>query len=329
MRNCTRCQSNSGLCGDRLYDASLHICCLGVRHMRVNHNGHVLECCGDSYINPLRDRCCGDKPIRHADKLLKCCNNSIVYDSSDVICDDGRLQRTSLACGSVPININETCCENKIFKTSGTPINGGRCCGYDEDVVAFNPDYEVCCAGKTYPKSQGCPESNPTKLYVSNVRGSDTSTSCSLQTPCKTINHAVQLAKYGAIIHVDGTNTEQSPYYECQRDPETNEYTGIKIRNSVHIVGVNGTAAIDGRSKCTVIDIVGTKQTRRARSPMEVSLIGLNITGGFSKNIDVGGAINTKDTSVNVNRCNLQNSTGKHTNYAFRYSQKLALESDL
>ncbi|XP_077979691.1 uncharacterized protein LOC144435027 [Glandiceps talaboti] len=219
------------------------------------------------------------------------------------------MSKKIMTCGDDDIGENQTCCNGELFVTNGTPANGGKCCGFEDGAVGYNPQYRMCCQGHLYELTstqQQCSQVN-TIFYVSNMRGNDKG-NCSLSLPCKTIQRAVDIAKPNDVITIDATNNHLYPYKLCTEDTtDTDQHYGVYIEKSLHINTVNGTAIINSLYDCSVFYFNGTQNTILNREPIEVSLTNLTIISGVSPNPNFGAAITSKDASLIIDNCHFEN----------------------
>ena len=73
-----------------------------------------------------------------------------------------------------------------------------------------------------------------TVIYVSKVKGNDSTFCGSQDSPCYSISQAISQAQFGSSIYLDSTNTTTSPY-DCQ--PLTSYQKGIYVTKALSFVG--------------------------------------------------------------------------------------------
>uniref|UniRef100_W5NCD0 Galaxin-like repeats domain-containing protein n=1 Tax=Lepisosteus oculatus TaxID=7918 RepID=W5NCD0_LEPOC len=112
------------LCGDRQYDNETHFCCED-----LNVYTRTVRCCGNA-----------STPYRTYNPLnASCCNALPEHMRSDFIGTIGSTRK-----------VEKTCCNGTVHETTGTALNGGRCC----NGKGYNPETDFCCSGQTHELSE-------------------------------------------------------------------------------------------------------------------------------------------------------------------------------
>ncbi|XP_070580836.1 uncharacterized protein [Ptychodera flava] len=240
------------------------------------------------------------------------------------------LSEGTIMCGEDFVEESHTCCNGQLFETPGTAANGGRCCGF-VDVIGYNPRHHICCRGVLYSNTNTYCSTLNVQLFVSRRFGNDNN-NCTRNQPCKTIRRSVSSANSGDSIVIDATNTDISPYEECQQ--QGGETVGIEVKKSLHFLSANGTAVISGSSSCSVFDFDGSQMTLKSREPMEVSLTGLKFINGKTPRSKLGAFVTVSDASLTVTDCEFVDGTANDMTlarqyYAVHYTLKTVIGNSL
>ncbi|XP_071504970.1 uncharacterized protein [Diadema antillarum] len=170
-----------GLCNGFVYELEHQGCCNGQVYTL-----YMEQCCGDILVLPRYDeelrplQCCEDVAVYNSE-TESCITDRIWpfpkanarecgftwYDNREFGCRDNELvpygappgirfcgveqpvqydESEQECCGGQLIGPGQTCCNGIIHSTPGTPLKGGRCCGY----AAYNPTSQVCCLDQVH-----------------------------------------------------------------------------------------------------------------------------------------------------------------------------------
>uniref|UniRef100_A0A8W8LTS5 Galaxin-like repeats domain-containing protein n=1 Tax=Magallana gigas TaxID=29159 RepID=A0A8W8LTS5_MAGGI len=180
----------NGKITDEPYDEASEICCeKSGKHTKINHQGHKIDCCGETTIDTESQVCCVnqtyDSPITQGNDAGKhriCCGSTphIQHYNYHYCCGENYISKNLGCCAEKPYNrsmsyckrntgtvlaIGEGICGSQIYNRSHQ-----KCCGVStlHNVSAADAQYR-CCGSELYNKktSQCCRPQN----IVQNLTG--------------------------------------------------------------------------------------------------------------------------------------------------------------
>ncbi|XP_033126197.1 galaxin-like, partial [Anneissia japonica] len=103
-------------------------------------------------ISESHSRCCGS--VAYDNQTEVCKNNEVrdrhEWEMKPNKCGPLYYNPTNQSCClNELIGPGQTCCENGVYATPGTPLNEGGCCNSE----GFNQDTHICCSAKLYLKT--------------------------------------------------------------------------------------------------------------------------------------------------------------------------------
>ncbi|XP_015196448.2 uncharacterized protein [Lepisosteus oculatus] len=130
-------------CGGALnkFDSRESLCCGGQLYLKLDD----MACCGQAWFNTTQHQCLGELVRkRGSDARLSMCGRNAHFDPISQRCCINSEHKGE------PYGPGQTCCNGTVHETTGTALNGGRCC----NGKGYNPETDFCCSGQTHELSE-------------------------------------------------------------------------------------------------------------------------------------------------------------------------------
>lgn len=149
---CIWYDKNRNVTDVKLYDEASEVCCeMSGTHKKINHQGHEIDCCGETTIDTESQVCCVnqtyDSPITQgidAGKRRICCGNTphIQHDKYHYCCGEDYIYIKNLKC-----------CVGKPFDPSKSYCKRNTILAYEEGICGstqvYNVSHQKCCDDST------------------------------------------------------------------------------------------------------------------------------------------------------------------------------------